>query len=451
MTSLSEQLLATRQARLSKTVEEAAPKAWRAGKKTVDGQTTVTTKPYEADQSPEHTKLLEDNGYDPERFKIVGPVRQTSWTAYIPGANRDESGDFTFQAKAYRFQVIERLEGELSIDELIDVVNYRHTPARVNLGVDCQGLETPTKESLASAFGSSVWSVPGPTPSITTVATGHGILDPTIPYVVALGDTQIGKGIDSPTEELLERTMSLLERAAAPVRDQVAATGVKFSHIHTPWLGDCIEGMNSQGGRLRWRTTLTITEQVRVLRRLMLYAIELFAPLTDRLTVVSVPGNHDQANARDLDTRMDDSWAIEALNQVSDALEYALERFGHVECYVPTGDEEGVTMEVGDTIVAHIHGHTFRSNQEMKWWAGQSFGGHDLGRATVLLHGHQHHWQLEEDGFRKRLCVPALEEISHWWRQRTGTGGSPGLVTFQLSNGELTNISKLEPPKEVAS
>lgn len=411
MTSLSEQLLATRQARLDKAVEEAAPKAWRAGRKTVDGQTTVTTKPYEADQSPEHTKLLKDNGYDPDRFKIVGPVRQTSWTAYIPEANRDESGDFTFQAKAYRFQVIERPEGELSIDELIDVVN--------------------TRELTFPSAGSY----------------GRGALDPAVPYVVALGDSQLGK-LESPTEELLDRILTLLERAAAPIATHLEETGEKFAHIHVPFLGDCVEGHSSQGGRLRWRTTLTITEQVRALRRIMLYVVELFAPLCERLTVVSAPGNHGEANSRDLQTRMDDSWDTEALTQVADAIEYAPERFSHVECYVPGFDQEGVVLEVGDTIVAHVHGHTFRAGQEMKWWAGQSFGGHDLGKASVLLHGHQHHWQLEEDGFRKRLCVPALEEKSEWWRQKTGTGGSPGLVTFQLNHGELTNISKLEPRKE---
>lgn len=413
MTSLSKQLLQTRQAKLDKAVEEAAPKAWRAGKTTVDGQTTVTSKPYQAEQSPEHTKLLWDNGYDPERFKIVGAVRQTSWTAYIPEANRDESGEYTFQAKAYRFQVIERPEGELNIDELIEVINKRD----------------PFQPGRGDEGNAPV----------------HGALKPDTPYVIALGDTQIGK-IDDDTDELLERVMSLLERAAAPLIDYYSKTGQKFAHVHIAWLGDCIEGMNSQGGRLRMRTNLLLTEQVRLLRRLMLYTVELFAPLCERLTMLSVPGNHDEANSRDLDTRMDDSWAIDALNQVSDAIQYDEERFGHVELYVPGPDEQGVVMEVGNTVVAHIHGHTIRAGQHFKWWAGQALGGTDYGRATLLLQGHLHHWHFEEDGFRKWMGVSALERISIWWLQKTGTGGSPGLVTFQLWDNEITNLSKLEPP-----
>ena len=410
---MSEQLLQTRQAKIEKVVEEAAPKTWRAGKKTVDGQTTVTSKPYEDGQSPEHRKLLEDNGYDPDRFKIVGPVRQTSWTAYIPEANRDESGEYTFQAKAYRFQVVERAEGELSVDELIEVVNKRD-PFRPEAGDGGNAL-------------------------------AHGVMDPKIPYVVALGDTQIGK-LENDTEELLDRVMTLLERAALPLIRYHERTGKVFSHVHIAWLGDCIEGMNSQGGRLRLRTTLTMTEQVRLLRRLMLYTVELFAPLTARLTMLSVPGNHDEANTRDLDTRMDDSWAIDALNQVSDAIQYDEERFGHVELYVPGRDEQGVVMEVGNTIVGHIHGHTIRAGQHFKWWAGQALGGTDYGKATLLLQGHLHHWHFEEDGFRKWMGVSALESESIWWKQKTGTGGSPGLVTFQLWDSEMTNMSKLEPP-----
>lgn len=416
--TLAEQLLATRQARIERTIEEQAPKAWRAGRVTRDGETTVTSKPYSAEEPPEHKKLLEDNGYDPERFKIVGPIRQTSWTSFLPKEYRTNSVEgepvedaFTFQAKAYRFQVVERGEGELSIDELVEVVS-NHQPQEPSLDAPL-GLTAP--------------------------------LDPALPYVVAVGDTQIGKELDSPTEELLQRVMDLLTEAARPVERSIQASGVKFKHIHLPWLGDCIEGMNSQGGRLRWRTRLTITEQVRILRRLMLFQVELFAPLADRVTILSVPGNHDEANTRDLDTRMDDSWAVEALNQVSDALSYNEAAFGHVECYVPGEDGQGVVLEVGDTIVAHIHGHTFRQGQHFKWWAGQTFGGQDYGKATLLLQGHQHHFQVDEDGFRKWVCVPAVERESIWWKQKTGTGGSPGLVTFQVDGGALLNLNKLEP------
>ena len=399
--SLKDAFLRTRQAALEVAVERARPKTWKAGRVTQDGVTTVTTDPVAAD-TPDgtHAELLAAHGFDPARYRIVGPIRSTRWTAYLPKEYRTNStpGEpvedaFTFQAKASRFQVVERAEGELSIDELVEVVN-NYQPGEHNTSAD-------------GTNGAC--------------------------HVIPIGDLQIAK-MENPTEELLERSIRLVS-AAAP-REHVP-------HIHLALLGDCLEGMVSQGGRNRWRTTLTLTEQVRVLRRLILKFVEILAPLCDRLTVVSVPGNHDEASSRDMATRIDDSWAVEALNMVSDALEFNPD-FSHVECYVPGPDEQGVVLEVGGTIVAHVHGHTIRPGKHFQWWAGQSFGGQDIGRADLLLQGHMHHMQFSEDGRRKWLCVPALEETSVWWEHKTGTHGSPGVVSFKLLNGNISELTKHE-------
>ena len=399
--SLKDAFLRTRQAALDIAVERARPKTWKAGRVTQDGVTTVTTDPVAAD-TPDgtHAELLAAHGFDPARYRIVGPIRSTRWTAYLPKEYRTNSvpGEpvedaFTFQAKASRFQVVERPEGELSIDELVQVVN-NYQPGDRN----------------GSAGGT------------------NGAC-----HVVSLGDLQIGK-LENPTEELLERSIRLVS-AAAP-REHVP-------HIHLALLGDCLEGMVSQGGRNRWRTTLTLTEQVRILRRLILKFVEMLAPLCDRLTIVSVPGNHDEASSRDMATRIDDSWAVEALNMVSDALEYN-PAFSHVECYVPGPDEQGVVMEVGGTLVAHVHGHTIRPGKHFQWWAGQSFGERDIGQATLLLQGHMHHFQLSENGRRKWICVPALEQTSVWWEHQTGTPGAPGIISFDLKDGRISNLTKHE-------
>lgn len=403
--SLKDAFLRTRQAALDIAVERARPKTWKAGRVTQDGVTTVTTDPVAAD-TPDgtHAELLAAHGFDPARYRIVGPIRSTRWTAYLPKEYRTNSVEgepvedaFTFQAKASRFQVVERAEGELSIDELVQVVNNYQ---------------------------------PG----------GHNTsADGTIPArVIPIGDLQISK-LENPTEELLARAITLMGEAAPSGR---------VPHIHLPILGDCLEGMVSQGGRNRWRTTLTLTEQVRILRRLILKFVEMLAPLCDRLTIVSVPGNHDEASSRDMATRIDDSWAVEALNMVSDALEYN-PAFSHVECYVPGPDEQDVVMEVGGTLVAHVHGHTIRPGKHFQWWAGQSFGERDIGQATLLLQGHMHHFQLSENGRRKWICVPALEQTSVWWEHQTGTPGAPGIISFDLLNGRISNLTKHEPGPEM--
>lgn len=205
--TLAARLLATRQAKLEVEVDRQRPKAWRAGRTEVDGKLTVTSGSYQEGDNPTHDKLLRDNGFDPARFKIVGPTRTTSWTSFLPKEYRTNSVEgepvedaFTFQAKAYRFQVVERGEGELSIDELVEVVS-NHQPQEPSLDAPL-GLTAP--------------------------------LDPALPYVVAVGDTQIGKELDSPTEELLQRVMDLMAEAARPVERSIQASGVKFKHIHLP-------------------------------------------------------------------------------------------------------------------------------------------------------------------------------------------------------------------------
>ena len=407
--SLKDAFLRTRQAALDIAVERARPKTWKAGRVTQDGVTTVTTDPVAAD-TPDgtHAELLEAHGFDPTRYRIVGPIRSTRWTAYLPKEYRTNStpGEpvedaFTFQAKASRFQVVERAEGELSIDELVQVVNNYQ----------------PGKIEPAAEF-----------------------TEPGEAYVVALGDAQAGK-LESPTEELIGRLLDYMHKAVEPLQ------GRKVEHIHLAWLGDACEGMNSQGGSLRWRTTLTMTEQVRLIRRLMLKQIEILAPYAERLTVVSVGGNHDEGYSRDLKTREDDSWAVEALNMVADALEFN-PAFSHVECYVPGPDEQGVVMDVAGTVIAHVHGHKIKPGKWREWWAGQALGRQAYGEADLLLQGHMHHWQVSEDGDRKWICVPAMESGSTWWRDSTGTWGSPGILTFKTKDGRIRDMTKIEATPE---
>lgn len=407
--SLKDAFLRTRQAALDIAVERARPKTWKAGRVTQDGVTTVTTDPVAAD-TPDgtHAELLEAHGFDPARYRIVGPIRSTRWTAYLPKEYRTNStpGEpvedaFTFQAKASRFQVVERAEGELSIDELVDIVNNYQ----------------PGKIEPAAEF-----------------------TEPGEAYVVALGDAQAGK-LESPTEELIGRLLDYMHKAVEPLQ------GRKVEHIHLAWLGDACEGMNSQGGSLRWRTTLTMTEQVRLIRRLMLKQIEILAPYAERLTVVSVGGNHDEGYSRDLKTREDDSWAVEALNMVADALEFN-PTFSHVECYVPGPDEQGVVMDVAGTVIAHVHGHKIKPGKWREWWAGQALGRQAYGEADLLLQGHMHHWQVSEDGDRKWICVPAMESGSTWWRDSTGTWGSPGILTFKTKAGRIRDMTKIEATPE---
>lgn len=213
------------------------------------------------------------------------------------------------------------------------------------------------------------------------------------------------------------------------------------------WLGDHVEGFVSQGGANTWRTQLTLNEQIRLTRRVMLHALLLFAPMCSRLTMAAVPGNHGEAvrvGGKGV-TRYDDSHDTESLIAVKDAAELNPDRFGHVEFYVPDTDELIVVVECSGTVVGHAHGHQWRPGKHFEWWKGQAFNqASPMHLVDLLLAGHLHHEFLDTDGWRTFLQPPAMESESTWWRHARGTTGAPGLIVAVTKDGRI-------PVKEVVS
>jgi len=255
-------------------------------------------------------------------------------------------------------------------------------------------------------------------------------------FLVALGDLQLGKmdgdGVEGTVARFLDKTADAVKRYK---------TLGKPGPIYLTHLGDCIEGMVSQGGANQWRTTLTVTEQVRLYRRLLIEQVKAFAAITDRLVVAGIPGNHDEAN-RPIHT-YGDSWAIDSLAAVKDALDLA-GNYEHVSIHAPARDELTLTLDVAGTIVGLAHGHQWRPGQHVTWWAKQSHGRQPIGDADLLLSGHLHHLRIEQTGSDKTfLQVPALESGSQWWKHRTGEWGQPGIVTAVVGGGSWRSLEVL--------
>jgi hypothetical protein len=268
-----------------------------------------------------------------------------------------------------------------------------------------------------------------PTPAARVTDGDHG-------FIVALGDTQFGKIDGDGAEGTLRRVLDCLDQARTAL--DTYRQRFDIGHVHIGWLGDHIEGFVSQGGANVWRTPLTLNEQIRLERRTMLHALQLFADAgAPKLTMAAVPGNHDQAvriNGKGV-TRYDDSHDVEALIAVSDAARLDPDRFGHVRFYVPETDEMTVSLDVAGTTVSHAHGHQWRPGRHFQWWRGQAFGSSALSSAQLLLAGHLHSFFVDSDGHRMFVQVPALESESTWWRHNTGTGGDPGIVVAVTKDG----------------
>lgn len=346
----------------------------------------------------ELNKLIEEAGFDPESWMLKPGtgIRKSDWDAL----RRDGGETIVQPMQSVRMELVQRTT-PVNVDELVRLV------------------------------GKQV-----PAPAISTSTTGT--------FVCMWSDSQCGKA-ESPLDQVIPNFKGMVLQSV----NEFKRSGLP--DVHIPMLGDACEGIVSQGGKNMWRTTLTITEQVRVLRRLYLWIIDQFVDAgAHRITAVTVASNHGQAQRQPVETRADDDWGIDALVAVDDAIKLNPERYGHVEIYVPGDDEANVVLEIAGVVIAHTHGHHFYKGGNAKksafdWWRGNTFSGTDIGQATLLLSGHGHHMEIAEESGKTWIMAPAVESESNWWRLRTGQTGDPGMITFEIVDGVVQRLTRLRP------
>lgn len=257
-------------------------------------------------------------------------------------------------------------------------------------------------------------------------------------YHYLAGDLQLGKIDGDSTEGIVATLTRSLEAAADDLKQLRRRVPVGVAHL--AWLGDCLEGNQSQSGRNMWRTELTVTEQIRVFRRLMLYGVDLFAPLVERVEVDVVNGNHDDVQ-RFQNTRPDDGHATEAAISLDDALKLNPKAYGHVSLFVPERDSSYLTRQIGSSTFTMAHGHQWRRGKAWDWWAGQALNLQNPGASHFLLHGHYHTMSVDTKRERTVICTPTFESESTWWKERTGDLARRGALTMLTRGGEFSHLS----------
>src|SRR5699024_1864004 len=155
-----------------------------------------------------------------------------------------------------------------------------------------------------------------------------------------------------------------------------------------------------------------------------------------KMVMVGVPGNHDEA-MRPIQS-YGDSWAIEAVAAVRDALDLA-GTYEHVTLHAPARDELTMTLDVCGTIVGLAHGHQARSGNYRTWWQGQQMGRQPIGDADLLIFGHLHHLRIERET-RSFWQVPALESESTWYKHTRGGNSEPGIITAVVGGGGWSSL-----------
>ncbi len=369
------------------------PVGWEPGVAWDGNAGTLTTSPMDAPPR-DWAELLAVWDLDPAEYEVVEPVQYRAWDAGIGEGNVQ-------RLFYYRANIRRKRAGGVSADDLVDAIaKWR-----------------PRKQADPVEGGLS--------------------------YVVAAGDLQLGKPDGDGTAGTVERFLTKTDAAVTRLKE-LRRLGRPVSDITLPWLGDCVEGLYSQGGALAaaGRLDLSITEQVRVFRRLMLHQVKVFAPLADRVVIPVVPGNHDEAQRVGKVVRSyTDSWAVEGAAAVSDAIRLS-GGFENVSFVFPQDDELTVTLDLAGTPTGFAHGHQF-GRDPIKWWANQAHGMQPIGSATLLLGAHLHHLRVEQTGAKSFIQIPALDGGSQWWKHRTGQDSPAGLVTMLVGHGGWGDLAVL--------
>lgn len=356
-------------------VNKSIPDAWRPRSEIgTDGGFVVST-PRPDGNTPGAEDILREANLNPEEWAVVSH-RRSRWQTY--------NGDWLESFRVNVVPVTDATKKDYDLEQLLEGI-IKWTP---NKSVDTTGDLTA---------------------------------------VYSIGDTQYGKD-DTPA--IIDRVLKSFDSSVE--RHNELTKKYSIGQIALPQLGDCIEGMTSQKGKVMGRHDIGVSEQVRVGRRMLISQIKAMAQLTSKVIVPVVPGNHDEVQ-RFLVGRPEDSWQIDIVASVEDICKENEFLRDRVEFRYPAADDLTIAVDLSGTLYGMAHGHQARDL--IKWWMGQAMGRCSVAQADILNVGHFHHYHVQSVGPRLFIQNPAMDNGSAWFRNKSGLESAPGIVSLVVGDG----------------
>jgi hypothetical protein len=375
------------------------------------GDTAVAVSQPMTDANPDERKLLDGWQLNPDEWRIVGPVNCRRWQANTPvivdGKTVGYEQTWLYYYKANLERIDPRRDSALAA--LMDEIRSHRPKKRGSVG-----------STDARAFG------------------------------VCVADWQLGKNDGGGTNGIVARALRAIDAAAERQKD-LRRIGRGSSALYVFGLGDLIENCGGYYEQQAFRVELNLRDQINVARRLIIKAIEHWAPMFDRVVVAAVGGNHGE-NRSDGKSFTDfaDNHDVGIFEQVADVIAMNAAAFGHVSFAIPKHDLT-LTLDVCGTITALAHGHQFRrgSSQAQKaieWWKGQAMGNTPVGDASLLLSAHYHQFIVQRMNTKTHIQCPSIEGASEWFHNTTGYMGKqpPGVLTLTIGAADPSGWGNLE-------
>ncbi len=400
------------------------PQGWEPHVEQVGNKATAISQPLGVENADEEM-LIRGWKLDPNEWRIDGPVNCRKWQALTPVQAIHETDEGT-EREAARWW-IPPSGGDCQCDPVNPNFHYEQRWLyyyKANL----------VRRTTAVAEGTDYADLVEEIRSFEPHTPGRLYGDRG--FVVVLSDLQIGKsdgdGTFGTSTRVLERLRSVEKRI-----EDLRSIGHEIDTLYIISLGDMIENCDGYYAQQTFRADLNRRDQVNLLRRLILKAIERWSPLFDRVVVACVGGNHGENRKEGKSfTDFADNDDVAVFDQIEDVLSANPERFGHVSFKIPK-DNLAMTLDVYGVIVGLAHGHQAGKGANpiqrlTNWWKDQALGMQPVGDAKLLFTGHYHHFSLVNLGERTHIQAPALDGGSDWWRNATGMHAHPGILTLMV-------------------
>lgn len=359
----------------------AKPTGWQPGIEFDGERGTIVSRPSEG--KPDWDDLIRTWGFDPAEVEVIEPVQVRTW---------DVATADGIQTMRYHKANLRKRSRDVSVDVeplLREVARHkRHKPAG----------NTEKPRAL----------------------------------VVALSDWQLGKG---GTAQAVDRVLGSIDLVQTHLRGLLRG-GRPATEIAVVGLGDIVEQCDGHYPMQAFDAELDRRSQERLARQLILKWVTTLAPLTDRMVVAAIGGNHGE-NRKDgkAYTSFGDNSDVAVFESVAEIVRFNPDAYSHVEFVIPQ-DELTMVLDICGTKVGLAHGHQFGSGPApvaaQKWWQGQAFGQQVVGDASILVTGHRHHFAVVEEGGRVWIQAPTQDSGSPWFTQVSGRPSRPGQLVFTV-------------------
>jgi hypothetical protein len=359
-----------------------APKDWRPAVE-FDGTNGLATTPPTTGDQPDFTQFLIDQGFDPERVEIYGPVRTSRWQQREGGA----------WLVSWRFNFRMKAELELDLPTLY-----------------AQAKKTKKQEIKKTKEGKA--------------------------FVIVPADYQVGKvGSRGNTEDLIARVFESYTR----IEEKLKRGG--YERIIILDAGDVIESVQNKANFAQLESNDISPMQQVDLSAALLYDLVKMAHKYGPVTYASVASNHCQwrFNGQTVGKPGLDDWGIVILQQIR---RLTTEMGMDVTYLIPDPFDESLAFDVfedGFHIVALAHGHQAKRPNGMEaWLQKQTFGQGPTAAFSLFVSGHFHHLRVEElgqahnGGSRYWVQASTMDNGSDWFRLQAGNDSTTGIVCFEL-------------------